>query len=256
MKFPKPTNFEIINKEINKHIKCQNKIYEGLIYSHDPSNIFRGLKNLGYKQEQIGLEDSVNGKVFIIAFFLDKNYLDNFNKLSKFMENVCGWKLSNVKDQNGKSFGKKVNFLNSNNQHIWLQYEPKFDVEIPKDKFPNKVYHITPVNKLNKILKIGLSPKTKNNLFSYSERVYLSNNVESLLNLAKLFVKGDDKKEKEFVILEISIKLMYLRQRLFKDPNFKNGYYTLENISPKLINPIIKIELDNKGNIIKKENIW
>lgn len=69
MEFPKPTNFETIIEQINEHAKIQNKIYEGLIYSYESSNIFRGLKYLGYKQEQIGLEDSINGKVFIIAFF-------------------------------------------------------------------------------------------------------------------------------------------------------------------------------------------
>ena len=56
-----------------------------------------------------------------------------------------------------------------------------------------------------------------------------------------------------FAILEINVEDAYVPIRLFKDPNFKDGYYTLENISPELISPIIKLELDNDGNIIKKE---
>ena len=241
-KFP-VTNHETILREIIRFKIDQNLIYEGLIFSYDVSNIFKGLKAKGYHQEQIGVENSANGKVFIIAFLLSKDAEKRFDELLQFMKNLCGWNLSSVKKENGVNFNADDDYINSDNEFIWLQFEPKFDVEVSYDKYPKILYHITPEKNLQKIKKIGLIPKSKSNLFSYDNRIYLSDNIDSLLNLSKSFIEREDKKDKIYIILKVNVNLFAFNIRLFRDPNFKKGYYTMENIHPDMIMPIIKIEI-------------
>lgn len=237
----------------DKYIKKQNKIYEGLIYSYDKSHLFVGLKNLGFKQNEMSIENSENGEVFILAFPVVNDWGEKFKEAIKYIENLCGWKLSSVKKYNGIPIYDKKDIEKELDKYIWLQFEPKFDIEL--ENIPNKIYHVTPLKNLSKIKKIGLTPKSKNTLFQYESRIYFSKDVESLINLIKIFFKTNDKKTHEFVILEIKIENHMFKTRFFNDPNFKNSFYTLENIKPELIKPIMKLSLNQKGKIVNKEKM-
>ena len=253
-KFP-VSNHETRLKEYIKFQVKQNLIYEGLIYSYPTSIIFTRLLNMGYRQEQLGLEKSSNGQVFLITFFLGNNANSRFEELNKFMINMCGWNISSMKGQNGEKLSIDTDLSNLTYQYIWLQYEPKFDIEISERDYPTFVYHITPEKNLNKILTKGLCPSSKSRKFNYSERVYFAKNIEDVLHLSKEFIKKGDKDDLGYVVLKINIAAYYFHPRIFRDPNFKNGFYTLENISPYIIKSILKIKLDNNGNVINKEEI-
>lgn len=248
-------NFSIFEKELFENKGKQKSIYEGLIYSYDHNVITGKLLKFGYKNEDIGIEKSENGNVYIIRF--DVN--NGFEKLNGFMENLCGWNLSTISNKSGDRINRRI-LKDKKVGYVWLQYEPKFDKEVNINEVNNFLYHITTRDRFEKIKKIGLTPKTKSKFFSYNERIYLSDNYNKLIKLSQLFVKKRDKTEKnkvilDFIILKIDLNSLYLPIKLFVDPNFKNGYYTMENIDKYNIKPFKLVKLNNNGDILKNENI-
>lgn len=74
--------------------------------------------------------------------------------------------------------------------------ESKFD-EVLKHK-PNTIYHVTNINNLNKIKKIGLVPKSKNKKSHHLDRIYLTTNSKRKLKKAIGL----------FILLIIGVKLI------------------------------------------------
>jgi hypothetical protein len=257
----KAATHQILIEETKKKIKTHKKLYEGLICSYDIKTVLNGLKKRNFKNGDVKVEKTFTGYTVLIKLTIETEYKNKINELNKFIENICGWKLSAILNSNGKVFKKEDDLLDFSDDFVWLQYEPKFDIETNYIDFPNFLYHICPKKNLDKIKKIGLTPRTKSKIFNYDERIYVCNNIEDLLELSKMFVKTKDKTSVTdesnftFYILQLNIKSILFPIRIFKDPNFKNGYYTLENVQPQYIKPIVKIELDNNGNIVKKTNI-
>ena len=125
-----------------------------------------------------------------------------------------------------------------------LQYEAKFDVEI--EKAPKELFHLTRTKSLDKILKSGLTPKASTKFFNYKDRIYFSTDLEPLVDLAlqKNIIENDN----EFVFLRINGAKLNYGIRFFKDPNFINGVYTLENVSKSAIEPYAKLHIAEDGS--------
>ncbi len=124
---------------------------------------------------------------------------------------------------------------------IKLRFEAKFDEEII-EKIPKILYHITPTQNVDKILKIGLVPKSRSKRSYHPERVYLGKDEKNTIKLAPKFYQ--DTGINKWVLLKIntdSIPANYLR--LYYDPNFKYGYYTLNNMPPQAIEKVKDIKL-------------
>jgi RNA:NAD 2''-phosphotransferase len=185
----------------------------------------------------------VKRNIFIIGFMLDDDNKRRYELLNNFLNNVCGW-IHGSTIVNRGIISNKLDFLNLTTGIVSLQYEAKFDIKI--EKLPNILYHLTVEDKLNKILKNGLTPKSSTQFFSFKDRIYLSTNLESLIDLAqqKNYIIGGRK----FILLQINGLSLNDGIRFFKDPNFENGVYTLENISPLLIKPINKLIFDDMGS--------
>jgi hypothetical protein len=119
-------------------------------------------------------------------------------------------------------------------------FEAKFDIKI--DNIPNILYHLSPKQNWEKISKIGLVPKSRSKASYHPERVYLGKTEKDIISLAPLFHQKTG--NKEYVVLKINTELIpgdYLQ--LYKDPNFKNGYYTLNNIPFNVIEKVKEINL-------------
>lgn len=119
-----------------------------------------------------------------------------------------------------------------NNKRISISIEPNFDEKVDFDG--DYLYHTTDKKNLEKIMKIGLVPKTKNTRSFYPERVYLAPD-ERYLDSIKYQLEGD--KEGEYVDLKIK---NYKGLSLYKDVRFKGGFYTYDSIAPKYIEVINK----------------
>jgi hypothetical protein len=114
-----------------------------------------------------------------------------------------------------------------NNKDIFISIEPNFDEKVDFDD--EYLYHTTDKKNLDKILSVGLIPKSKNTRSFYPERVYLS---PSLQYMDSIKYQLNTNKPAEYVFLKIK---NYDGLSLYKDVRFKGGFYTYDNISPKYI---------------------
>ena len=124
---------------------------------------------------------------------------------------------------------------------IKLRFEAKFDEEVVEN-IPSILYHITPTQNANKILSIGLVPKSRSKASYHPDRVYLSKDLEDIENLGEMFYQKTG--IKNWTILKIETDIIpgdYLK--LYTDPNYKQGYYTLNNIPPQAIEKVKEINL-------------
>jgi hypothetical protein len=235
---------ELLEQLIRESIQ-RAPLYEGLIYSYPPSAVFPGLKQIGFSDVWYNKYKNL----FVIGFILGDDNKSRYEKLNRFMDNVCGWTHSATM-ANKIRVDKRLDFLLINDGFAELQYEAKFDIEMYG--LPEKIYHLTTTNKVEKILRMGLTPRNSITPFNYNNRIYFSLNSNTLLSLAKEKVELNVKKTKEptnFTILEITPTYTQLGMRFFKDPNFVNGVYTLENIPPEAINPIYSIVVSQDGTV-------
>jgi len=235
------------NIEFYRNIKEKNKnivesIKEGLIYSWS-YNIFKNK-----------LKDLLNSiKEFDVNILLNNHYIEleinikneiNFLEKIKNILNQSGYLISNWKYKNEKEFRtsdlpEKLNFKNKN---LILRFNKKYDLEEKGVRY--KMYHITNIRLLNKIIKKGILPRNNNVLEKHEERIYLFDNIES----ANLYlddkntnktIKDIDKisdlmDEDFFIILEVDLRLVR-RIKLYKDPKFNEqdgAYYTEDSIPP------------------------
>ena len=230
------------DKILEKYIPIieESELYEGLIYTY---NIFSTVWKLNqhYSSNNIIFEQFENENRFYLYI---KNGIIDYNTLNNIIqtaENVLGWIPSYYKKQNEKS----NNFINNKeffekmnkNESYLLVFDAKFDIEIDQKHFKsNYAYHATPSIKNDKILKIGLAPKSNNKMANHNYRIYLTFTLDGIRELLK--DKNFTKDNKKFTIFKIDIKhLLEKRQiRFFRDSAYiKDGLYTYENIPPQFI---------------------
>lgn len=104
--------------------------------------------------------------------------------------------------------------------------------EEPVTNIPKIMYHTTATPNVPKIMRQGLSPKTRSKREYHPERVYLTPQLkfaEWFKNAFKSFGK-----HQEFTILKIDTTGLDLK--VYVDPqSIWEGYYTLDNIPPSHI---------------------
>lgn len=124
---------------------------------------------------------------------------------------------------------------------IKLRFEAKFDEEVVEN-IPSILYHVTPTQNADKILNIGLVPKSRSKASYHPDRVYLSKDLKDIENLGEMFYQKTG--IKNWTILKIETDMIpggYLK--VYTDPNYVQGYYTLNNIPPQAIKKVKDIEL-------------
>jgi len=198
-------------------------------------------------QKQIGpkikVSEANNSTIDIEFDILDKDIL---NRVNKFME-TYGWYPSFIGGYTknaGKYSSNLEKFIGKKN--VDIKYEAKYGKE---DEFIRKnptAFHITSNINLPKILKYGLTPKTKSKLSNHPERIYLVSNVESdeLEELAQALWKASSNKDsiESMYILEIDLSKIP-NHKFYDDPNFfmGDGAFTEQNIPPSAIEVLYKI---------------
>jgi hypothetical protein len=188
-------------------------------------------------------------KDFTIEILKLKNGIQSeyFEELLPLLNNL-GWFISyveiygdniEVKDKYNEKTVKNA-FQNKKIHSIYLECEAKFDQKV--NKIPEFLYHVAPLRSWEKIQKIGLVPKSRSKKAYHPERVYLGKDEKNTSNLASKFYQSEG--TKECVLLKIDTNMVpgdYLR--LYYDPNFKYGYYTLNNIPPQAIEKVKEINI-------------
>lgn len=210
----------------------EDYLYEGLITTYPLEKTIISLKIIGVEQENIVI--TKDRKYYSIRI-LRKDF-DNIDDIIKKSE-TCGWYLSEVSSMGLKYTQDQIeNILD--NDYIFLTFKAKYDIEIYD--IPDKLYHVSPTNKRDKILKKGISAKSGHKVFPHPDRLYLTytqKDAEDLIQ--KLNSKLKDNTVTSYDTYEISTISLFNLQ-IFKDPDYKDkGYYTLNSIpntSIKLIN--------------------
>tara|TARA_R110000822_G_scaffold179075_4_gene318904 strand:- start:5291 stop:6028 length:738 start_codon:yes stop_codon:yes gene_type:complete len=204
-----------------------------------PNWIFKfGEKNKDFFIEIVKINDGIKLEYFEKLLPLLNN-LGYFISYMKIFEND-----SKIEDKYDEKIVKNY-FQNSKTISIHLSCEAKFDQKV--NKIPEFLYHIAPLRNWEKIQKIGLVPKSRSKKAFHPERVYLGKDETNISTLASKFyrIEGID----SWVLLKIITNQIpgdYLR--LYQDPNYTHGYYTLNNIPPQAIEKIKDINFKNTNN--------
>ncbi len=224
---------EIKLKEILSDLSLYNntKLYEGLIITHSIENSISILQNNDYKIFKVD-KDKNTIELKIIK-------LDNIDKLFPLINNL-GWFVSQFqikylgnKDIQKRKFNEELfnKVLLSDYEYLILILEAKYDIEINKDKL-NFIYHITSEINLKKIKEKGLYPKSKSKRDKHLNRIYF---ITDLKNTEKLIKNLGSYSAEPLIILKMRVSDLLSNIRFFKDPNFIDGIYTLDNIQPEYI---------------------
>lgn len=95
-------------------------------------------------------------------------------------------------------------------------------------KIPDKLYHITPTNNIESIIKNGLKPKSDDLRHKYPPRIYVSDNIHSLKPLSKEMSRWKD--YDDYTIIEINTN--GLDFKLYKDTTSAyKGHYYIQDIN-------------------------
>ena len=174
----------------------------------------------------------------------------NLINLISTIENLYGWEFYYIEGiENNKVIGKSFDIsefdILDKSKYIEfdLTFTGKFTSECLNPKYINDLYHITNINKFNKIKKQGLVPKSSNKFIKYgikssnNKKIYLGVDLNSLI-----FDFEDIIPKNETLILRISknnVKELLRNDilHLFDDGrNIENyAYFTYDNIHPKYL---------------------
>lgn len=172
-----------------------------------------------------------DNNTFVVDFIhVTKNDLERFLQ----MVNNLGWFPSHMsvvnKNRTDVDFQGKWDKNKFSEGETYVTFEAKYDEQVVEN-IPKILYHASPSKNADKILKIGLSPRSRSKKSFHPERVYFTFSLEKIKELIPLLNKIEG--EKKFTIFKINTEEVpgnYFR--LYTDPNFKGGFYTVNNIPP------------------------
>lgn len=158
-------------------------------YKNPPKYLITGLKKLNKgkprfkkkKDVQSTLSDWLKNaedklrdfKYGDICIFFDKNTPEITKNILHLIDTV-GYFISSVGSEKIQKSEIENYLSNQNNPSIFI--EPKYDSQVDfKDEY---LYQTTYKKNIDKIMKIGLTPKSKNTRSFYPERIYLSPNIK------------------------------------------------------------------------------
>ena len=226
-------------------------VNEGLIHTYPLKTttklITRELNKLGINFFKIEVEESTS----TIFLKLKSKFINNFKEIIRSIS-MCGYFPSTIdmydKDNNfiesivctdyqNLSFDDwLVNLCNKvvGCEYILFIIESKFNEKV---ELPNKLYHITNIENVNKILKTGLIPKSKSKKAYHTDRIYLGYNILQTKGLSSQFDKG------EYALLLVDTNNLDIN--IYDDPDFtKMGCYTYDNIPPENIKYLMSVKVN------------
>jgi len=180
-------------------------------------------------------------------FQIEKEYFNLIEELIILMRNL-GWfpyYIKQIINEDGLYRDKKYtdvflkeSIIDPNSIAIDLYFECKFDKVIPYQQLPNFLYHLTPIERVEKINKIGLCPKDKSKKTTHLGRIYLllTNEISLIEELCYSLYRSENIKFRERtsgIYQLIAIKKEVFENKIISyDLNYFEGCWTTSNISP------------------------
>lgn len=236
-----------IYKSTNFYKRFKKPLSEGLIMTHPPSKTLEILRRAGYNFYLSKEEDAPYG--VLNTFVVDIDAYDNIkqkNDLLRLTNNLGYFPSAIILDNNHHMTYSESNFVDATESgaySIEISFEPKYDYEINLEelskKSGGKLYHVTPKKHIEKIKKIGLTPRSESKRSYHPDRVYLTYLENAAFEIADQLGshEGDD-----MVKIIIDINKLRSRVKFYVDVNFfPIGIYTMDNISPKSFSKIVEL---------------
>ena len=209
--------------------KNDNSIKEGLIrtYPIEKSKEYL-IKLYGFDDSQVEIIND-NG-VEKLRFILPDN-TNITSKVKKAMD-LCGYFCS---------VEKEYPYID---KWVYLNFEPKNQDDVNNYvRNMKEIYHVTQEKNIDKITKIGLTPRFKNPLFSYPERVYLfveETPSDEIYGLTKQLKTVKNNTYKHYLIV-LNVEKIPDDVTFFLDPNYGYCIFTKDNIPPSAIKEIYEM---------------
>ena len=209
-------------------MKINEILLEGLTSSVSRTKFVKLFK------QNIGMKINSHPPYYVYLNTTGDDLKPKLKMLSQLLK-ITGWYLPLTKINHTQVDNNQLQTIDGKD-FIALSFEPKYDVEVTK--IPKYVYHVTNSKAAPKILKMGLTPKTRNKLVAHPDRVYVAiddKNVDIFIDkMAQL-----DGAFKPTVLIINTEKIPNVK--FYIDPNFLNSdwtsgaMYTVNNISPAAI---------------------
>lgn len=175
--------------------------------------------------------DIIISRSEILGYFPSILLIDKINIFNEFKKYV---KHKHKVENNKKDvdFVEYLRTLEFNDfKEIYIQFESWQDTDLKE--IPGVLYHVCRTIDLTDIKRYGLSPKSKNKISYHPDRIYVTVDIKEAEQVIGEFKKIDNIDYTIIKILPDEELKGYLK--LKKDPNWTNGYYTTQNISPLYI---------------------
>lgn len=222
-------------------------ITEGVFKSYDAEKIFNILRkeyDIGFEHDFLNNNNDIgitfdtyrkneheygSDEVSSISMIIPKEFKD-IEKIKQFFT-ACGWTLAVV-----NPYYKDKDFF------VYSFEKNRQEDMIKTSKY---VYHLTPTNKLDKILKNGLTPHSGNKLGEHPERIYcfLDRNLDVNYTFFadELYSSTNNNKKRDvpYTLLEIDTEKCG-NIKFYGDPNLVRAIWTFDNIPPEAIKVINK----------------
>jgi len=226
-------------KEIYESLK------EDLIKTHPYETSVEILKRADYKV--IDDHDDVGKKIFVAEVG------QSDAKFRKLIHNL-GWFMSGMYIYNAyyesfeyRPYTKQLHKKLEDNDIVFAiilsaKYGEEVDIKSSKFEYSDYpyLYHATPRQYVDKIKKIGLTPKTKNKKAIHPDRVYFSKTIELAQNLIPQLAQFSEPDYKtnqaDYAVLKIDSKKLPPDTKFYDDPDMSGGaVYILGNVPPNAI---------------------
>ena len=141
--------------------------------------------------------------------------------------NTCGWPTAEEHNHETDKTSVVVTFEKRRQED-----------ELPVPKF---LYHLTPENKVGKILKNGLAPKAQNKLGEHPDRIYFFSQKDLTLNYKSYAddfwasAHKDTRRDIKYSLLKIDTEKCRNDFKIYGDPNMIRGVWTFNNVPPEAI---------------------
>lgn len=231
----------LTTSEINP-ITLNENINEGLIKTYPIDTTIHHIKDFfnlsDYDIKKVTLLNDIVG-IHVIVGDIGKN-----KKIMTQAMSSCGYHFSRVYSE----YFDEHNGVN----YLTLEYLPKFqEYDVSEEIRKNEpfLYHITPIHNEGKIKNIGLTPKTKNPLTKYPDRIYLLRGSAGEEYVKALGSALHVNNNSDYTVFILDTNKVCNKAKLFEDPQSNRGLWTYNNIPQSAIVGIKHLEFDKDNNI-------
>lgn len=214
-------------------------INEGLLKTYDVDFVvLKSLERLSVINVPIYIIKLPNNTIKLDIKLFNKVQIDKlFDLLNSNFTNLFGWYPSYMYITNLSGVENNMpydeNYLKRTKDYlsaVSIIYQSKFDLV---SEMPPKIYHLSIKEYQNKILSIGIVPKSKSKISSHGDRIYVCKDIEDCKDLIPKmsfwFYNKNTNIDTKWVIYEIDTTGLDLR--LYEDPNYPGkGFYLLGNV--------------------------